>query len=113
MEAELAALDTATLEAEWLRELLMDLPVVEKPIPAILMNRDNQTMIAKVTSSKDNGKSSRHVKRRLKFIRKLRNSGVISVTYISTDKNLADTFTKGLPRNVIEIASREMGMRPV
>jgi hypothetical protein len=41
MEAELAALDTATVEAEWLRELLMDLSVVEKPIPAILMNRDN------------------------------------------------------------------------
>jgi hypothetical protein len=32
MEAELAVLDIATVEAEWLRELLMDLPVVEKPI---------------------------------------------------------------------------------
>ena len=41
MEAELNALDTATIEAEWLRELLMDLPVVEKPVPAILMNCDN------------------------------------------------------------------------
>jgi hypothetical protein len=41
MEAELAALDTATVEAEWLRELLMDLSVVEKQIPAILMSRDN------------------------------------------------------------------------
>jgi hypothetical protein len=30
MEAELTALDTATVEAEWLREILMDLPVVEK-----------------------------------------------------------------------------------
>ena len=29
MEAKLTALDTATVEAEWLRELLMDLPVVE------------------------------------------------------------------------------------
>jgi hypothetical protein len=28
MEAELTALDTATVEAEWLRELLMDLPMV-------------------------------------------------------------------------------------
>jgi hypothetical protein len=112
MEAELAALDTTTIEAEWLRELLMDLPVVEKPIPAILMSCDNQTVIAKVTSSKDSGKSSRYVKRRLKSVRKLRNSRVISVTYISTDKNLADPITKGLPRNVIEIASREMGMRP-
>ena len=30
MEAELTALDTTTVEAEWLRELLMDLPIVEK-----------------------------------------------------------------------------------
>ena len=36
IEAELTALDTASAEVEWLRELLMDLPVVEKPIPAIL-----------------------------------------------------------------------------
>ena len=42
MEAELTALDTAGIEAEWLGELLMDLPVVEKPIPAISMNCDNQ-----------------------------------------------------------------------
>ena len=63
MEAELTALDTATVEAEWLRELLMDLPMVEKPIPTILMNCDNETVIIKVNSSKDNIKSSRHVKR--------------------------------------------------
>jgi hypothetical protein len=53
MEAELAALNTSTIEAEWLRELLMDLPVVEKPILPILMNCDNHIMIGKVTSSKD------------------------------------------------------------
>jgi hypothetical protein len=41
MEAELTALDTAGAEAEWLRELLMDLPVVEKSISAISMNCDN------------------------------------------------------------------------
>jgi hypothetical protein len=112
MEAELTALDTATVEAEWLRELLMDLPVVEKPIPAIPMNCDNQTVIIKVNSSKDNMKSSRHVKRRLKSVRKMRNSGVIALDYIQTSRNLADPFTKGLSRNVIENASREMGLRP-
>ena len=62
MEAELTALDTAGSEAKWLRDLLMDLPVVEKPIPAISMNCDNQTMITKVNSYKDNMKSTRHVK---------------------------------------------------
>jgi hypothetical protein len=113
MEAELTALDTASAEAEWLRELLSDLSVDEKPIPVILMNCDNQTVITKVNSAKDNAKSTRHVKRHLKTVRKLRNSGVITVSYIRTDKNLADPFTKGLSRNVIEIASREMGMRPM
>ena len=83
MEAELTALDTATVEDEWLRELLTDLPIVEKPIPAILMNCDNQTMIVKVNSSQDNMKSSRHVKRQLKSVRKLKNSGVIALDYVS------------------------------
>jgi hypothetical protein len=41
----------------------MDLPIVEKPLPAILMNYDNQMVIVKVDSSKDNMKSSRHIKR--------------------------------------------------
>jgi hypothetical protein len=86
--------------------------VIEKPIPAISMNCDNQTMIIKVNSSKDNMKSIRHVKRRLKSIRKLRNSGVITLDYVHTSNNLTDQFTKGLSRNVIESASREMGMRP-
>jgi hypothetical protein len=74
----------------------MDLPVVEKPIPAIPINYDNQTVIIKANSSKNNMKSSRHVKRRLKSVRKMRNSKVITLDYIHTSKNLADPFTKGL-----------------
>ena len=91
----------------------MDLPVVEKPIPAILMNCDNQTVITNVNSAKDNAKSIRHVKKCLKTVRKFRNSRVIAVAYVQTDKNLTDPFIKGLSWNVIEIASREMGMRPM
>jgi len=71
MEAELTALDTTTIEAEWLRELLMDLPIVEKQIPAILMNCDNQTMIVKVNSSNDNMNSSRHVKKAVEICQKI------------------------------------------
>jgi len=112
MEAELTALDTATVEAEWLRELLMDLLIVEKSIPAILMNCDNQTVIVKMNNSKDNMKSSRHEKKQLKSVRKLKNSGVIALGYIQMVKNLADQFTKGLSRNAIDNASLELGMRP-
>ena len=111
MEVELTALDTTTVEAEWLHELLMDLPVAQNPILAIFMNCDNQTVIIKVNSSKDNMKSTRHVKRRLKSVQKLRNSRVIALDYVHISKNLADQFTKGLSRNVIDGASREMGLR--
>jgi hypothetical protein len=82
MEAELTPLDIASAEAELLRELLSDLLMVEKPIPAILMNYDNQTVITKVNRAKNNAKSTRHVKRRLKYIRKLKNSRVIAMAYV-------------------------------
>ena len=114
MEAELTALDIASTEAEWLRDMLMDLPLVEKPIPAILINCDNQTMITKVKNSQDNGKkSSKHIKHRIKSIRKLRSSGVIDVDHIQTAKNLADPFTKGLSCTMIDNASKEIGLRPI
>ena len=76
------------------------------------MNCDNRTVITNVNSSKDNIKSTRYAMRRLKSIRKLRNSSVIALDYVHTSKNLADQFTKGLSRNVIEGASRELGLRP-
>jgi hypothetical protein len=90
----------------------MDLPIVKKYLLAILMNCDNQTMIVKVDSSKDNMKASRHIKRRLKSVRKMRNSGVITLDYIHTEKNLTDLFTKGLSCNVIDAASKKMSLRP-
>jgi hypothetical protein len=96
MEEELTTLHTAIIEAEWLCELLINMSIVEKSIPAILMNCDNGTLITKVNSSKDNMKSSRHLKRRLKSIRKLRSFGVIALDYIPMTENLADQFTKGL-----------------
>jgi hypothetical protein len=86
--------------------------MVEKPITSIPMNCDNQTMIVKVNSSKDNMKSSRHDKKRLKSVRKLKNSEVIALDYVQTAKNLAYPFTKCLSRNMIDLALREMGLRP-
>jgi hypothetical protein len=111
MEAELTALDTASVEAEWLCELLMDLSVVEKHVLAISMNCDNRIVIIKINSSKDNMKSTRHIKSHLKSVRKLRNSRVIALDYVHTSKKLADQFSKGLSHSVIDSASSEMGLR--
>jgi hypothetical protein len=112
LEVELTTLDTTTIEVDCLRELLMDLPIVKKSLSAILINCDNQNVIVKIDSSTDNMKSSRHIKRRLKHVRKVRNSGVIILDYIHTEKNLADPFTNRMSRNVIDVVSKEMDLRP-
>ena len=64
-------------------------------------------------NTKNNSKSNKHIKRRLKTIRKIRNSGVIAVSYVKTENNLADPFTKELSRDVISMISKGMGMRPI
>jgi hypothetical protein len=112
-EAELVALEIATNEVEWLRELLMDFPFVDKSILPILMYCDNQSMLAQVVNTKDNSKSNKHIKRRLKSVKKMKNFGVIAISYVKSENNLADPFTKGLPRNVIFVMSKNSGMRPI
>jgi hypothetical protein len=112
MEAELVVLETTTSEAEWLREFLMVLPVVSKPVPAIILHCDNESVITIVGNAKENLKSTKHVKRRIKTVRYLRHTGVIALEYINTYRNLADPFTKGLARVVIDEASKEMGLQP-
>ena len=84
MEAKLVALESVTTKAEWLKELLMDLPMVDKPVPTILLHCDNQSVITIVGNAKENAKFSRHVKRRIKSVRHLRNTGEIVVEYINT-----------------------------
>lgn len=70
-----------------MRELLIDFHVVEKLVLSILMNHN----------SKDNENSSRYVKRRSKFVNKLRNSAVITITYIQIDKKMSYPYTMKLP----------------
>ena len=88
----------------------MDLPLLEKPVPPILMYCDNQSMLAQVMNTKDNSKSNKHIKRRLKTVGKIRSSGVIAVSYVKSENNLADPFPKGLSRNVISVMPKDMSM---
>jgi hypothetical protein len=90
----------------------MDLTMVAKTVPTILLHCDNQSVITIVGNAKENTKFSRHVKRRIKSIRHLRNTGEIVVEYINTTQNLVDPFTKGLARDVIDKALREILLKP-
>ena len=48
MESEYIALDKAGEEAEWLRQFLKDIPLWQKPVPAICIHCDNQAAISRV-----------------------------------------------------------------
>ena len=50
MLAKIIALDTPTSEAEFLKNLLCDFSLLNKPIPPIPMHCDNQIAISKGTS---------------------------------------------------------------
>ncbi|KAL1225866.1 Retrovirus-related Pol polyprotein from transposon TNT 1-94 [Cardamine amara subsp. amara] len=112
MESEFIALDKAAEEAEWLRNFLEDIPMWEKPVPALRVHCDSQSAIARALSNLYNGKS-RHIRRRHKTIRHLISTGVITIDYIKSADNLADPFTKGLARDQVLKSSKGMGLLPI
>jgi len=109
MLSELIALADACKEAEWLRNLLMEIRLWKKPSAAVLINCDNQATIYNVSNNTYNGKS-RHVSLRHQMVRQLLKRGVITVDYIEMKKNLADPLTKSLPKAMVSIKSKEMGL---
>lgn len=63
MEYELIALATTSEEAGWLRNLMSDIPLWDKPIPSILIHCDSTATIAKVQNHYYNGKK-RQIRRK-------------------------------------------------
>jgi hypothetical protein len=112
-EAELCALDTTGIEAEWIRGLLLEFPLISKPVPAISVHCDNMTTIAKIRSSKYNHKERRHIQIRLKSVRELVSQGVIAVDFVGTKDNTADPLTKGLDKKKVQEFRMGMGLKPI
>nr|GEY75333.1 zinc finger, CCHC-type [Tanacetum cinerariifolium] len=110
MESEFVALATAGNEAEWLRNLIYEIPLWPKPISTISIRCDSATTLAKAYSQVYNGKS-RHLGVRHSMIRELIINGVIYVKFVRTQLNLADHLTKGLARDLVRKAAIGMGLK--
>ncbi|GKC38680.1 zinc finger, CCHC-type containing protein [Tanacetum coccineum] len=79
MESEFVALAAAGKEDEWLKNLLLEIPLWVKPMAPISIRCDSTSTLAKAYSQMYNGKS-RHLGVRHSMIRELITNGVISVS---------------------------------
>nr|GEX31776.1 zinc finger, CCHC-type [Tanacetum cinerariifolium] len=96
--------------AEWLRNLIYEIPLWPKPISTISIKCDSAATLAKAYSQVYNGKS-RHLGVRHNMIRELIMNGVISMEFVKTQLNLADHLTKGLARDLVRKAAIGMCLK--
>ncbi|GKE72651.1 hypothetical protein Tco_1534692 [Tanacetum coccineum] len=99
-EAKFVALAAAGKEAEWLRNLIHEIPIWHKPIAPIFIHCDSAATLAKAYSQMYKGKS-RNLGVRHSMIRELIMNGVISIEFVRSQQNLADHLTKGLARDLV------------
>ncbi|GJV93957.1 zinc finger, CCHC-type containing protein [Tanacetum coccineum] len=112
MESEFVALAAAGKEAEWLRNLIHEIPIWPKPISPIFIHYDSAATLAKAYSQMYNGKS-RHLGVRHSMIRELIMNGVISIEFVWSQQNLADHLTKGLARDLVNKSVIGMGLKSI
>lgn len=95
-EAEFIALATAAKEAIWLRSFLQELGINSShPMDLFVDN----TSAIKLAHHQDFHQRSKHIDVRYHFVRNLVQNEVIQVSYIPTNDQKADGFTKPLQKN--------------
>nr|GEX89227.1 zinc finger, CCHC-type [Tanacetum cinerariifolium] len=86
-------------EAEWLKNLLLEIPMWVKPIAPISIRCDSAATLANAYSKMYNRKS-KHLGVRHNMIRELITNGVISIEFLRSQQNLANHLTKVLARDL-------------
>ena len=96
-EAEFMALAEASRFALWLKRLLIDFGLeVMATAPALVLG-DNKSA-QKIAKSPMQQKNSRHINRRLFWIKEKILDGTIMVQFVPTDSNISDIGTKALAK---------------
>ena len=109
-EAEYIAASEAAMEAVWMRKFISDLGVMPSIELPTKMYCDNS---AAITFANEPGvmRGARHFQRRYHYVREQVEIGEINVLKIHTDSNLADPFTKALPKEKLTQHATGIGLR--
>ncbi|GJS71822.1 putative ribonuclease H-like domain-containing protein [Tanacetum coccineum] len=109
-ESKFVSLTAAGKEAEWLKNLLLEISLWSKPIAPISTRYDSAATLAKAYSHMYNGKS-RHLGVRHYKIHELIMNGVVSIEFVRLQQKLADHLTKGLTRDLVIKSAEGMGLK--
>ncbi|GJR32583.1 zinc finger, CCHC-type containing protein [Tanacetum coccineum] len=110
MDSEFIALAAAIKKAEWLKNLIIEIPLYSKPIAPISILCDKAPTLAKPYSQVYNGKSI-HLGVSHSMIHELITNGVVSIEFVRSQQNLADHLTKGLARDLVLKSAEGMGLK--
>jgi hypothetical protein len=97
MDAEYIAGAEAAKEAVWIRNFINDLRIPGVHIDTVPLYIDNNSAL-KLTRNPEFHSRSKHIDVKHHFIREKVDEGVINTQRVETRDNLADVFTKALPR---------------
>ncbi|GJZ61446.1 zinc finger, CCHC-type containing protein [Tanacetum coccineum] len=97
-------------EVEWLKNLLLEIPLWLKLIAPISIRCNSAATLAKAYSQMYNRKS-RHLGVRHSMIRELVTNGVVSIEFVKSQQNLGDHLKKGLANDLVIKSVEGMGLK--
>jgi hypothetical protein len=106
-EAEYMAAASAVKEGLWLRKLLSDLGRIGAE--PVLINGDNQAAL-KLLGNPVVSARSKHIDVLYHFARERVTRGEVKFQYCSTERMVADCFTKAVPEHKLVFCCRSMGL---
>ncbi|GJZ17822.1 hypothetical protein Tco_0553945 [Tanacetum coccineum] len=109
-EAEYIAASKAAIEAVWIRKFISGLGIVPTINEPIKMFCDNSAALL-IANELGVQKGARHYYRRYHYVRECIELGEINLLKVHTDDNLADPFTKALPKGKLTQHARSIGLR--
>ncbi|CAJ2661747.1 unnamed protein product [Trifolium pratense] len=107
-EAEYLAAGLATQQSLWLRRILED--IGEKQEGSLQLHCDNKSAIAMAKNLVFHSRT-RHINIKHHFIRSVIEEGDVQLIFCSSQEQLADIFTKALPRGRFQQLREAMGVK--
>ncbi|GJW05619.1 hypothetical protein Tco_1568042 [Tanacetum coccineum] len=106
-EAEYIALSGCCAQILWMRSQLADYGLKFNKIP---LYYDNKSVIALCCNNVQHSRS-KHIDVRYHFIKEQVENGVVELYFVRTEYQLADVFTKALPRERLNFLVKKLGMK--